>query len=122
MRFAGLHARNKTSLLTKCDFGRRSQKFMLETVLNIRRLLAPRWYLDYGLTGDRNRTLMAPFPERNSLKHPLSETALTLFMLGNLDGWKQIGHFPHGGPRNQNDQWSRRFFTSACGSIGSESC
>jgi len=85
---------------------------MLEIVLNAARPLPDEWYADYGMTTERNDTLLAPFPESNSFKHPDSETALTLFMLGNLDGWKQLGHFNEYGPRSRNGKWNRAFFSS----------
>ncbi len=76
---------------------------MLATVLNVGHQLARNWHLDYGITGDRNHALLAPFPERNSFNHPGSETALSLFMFGNMDGWKQLGH-PNC-PRNDANGW-----------------
>lgn len=91
---------------------------MLATVLNVSRPLPANWCFDYGLTTDRTRTLLAPFPERNSFEHPGSETALTLFMLGNLDGWKQVGSFQQGGPRSQNGNWNDSFFATVRGPIG----
>ena len=81
---------------------------MLEAVLNINRPLADTWHFDYGLTSKRNRKLLASDQNRNSFKHPGSETALSLFMFGNMDNWKQIGH--GNGPRNQRGKWSRSFF------------
>lgn len=91
---------------------------MLGTALNIQRPLPATWFFDYGLTSDRNRTLLAPLPERNSFEHHGSETALTLFTLGNLDGWKQVGHFKEAGPRTQKGTWCQRFFSVACGPVG----
>jgi hypothetical protein len=88
---------------------------MLRTVLNVCRPLTANWFADYGITSDRNRTLLAPFPERNSFEHPGSETALTLFMLGNLDRWKQVGQFQNGAPRNEQGSWSNSFFSTVCG-------
>jgi hypothetical protein len=91
---------------------------MLEVVLNTQRSLSASWFHDYGLTSKRSRKLLAPLPDRNSFEHHGSETALTLFMLGNLDGWKQVGHFRETGPRSQKGKWSQRFFLTACGPIG----
>lgn len=91
---------------------------MLATVLNGPRPLPSNWCFDYGLTTDRTRTLLAPFPERNSFEHPGSETALTLFMLGNMDGWKQVGGLQQGGPRNQKGKWNEPFFSTVRESSG----
>jgi hypothetical protein len=91
---------------------------MIEVVLNTQRSLSASWFHDYGLTSTRSRKLLAPHPDRNSFEHHESETALTLFMLGNLDGWKQVGHFRETGPRSQKGNWSQRFFSTACGPVG----
>lgn len=81
---------------------------MLKTVLNVQQELTPNWHLAYGISSDRERTLLAAYPERNSFKHPDSETALTVFMFGNMDGWKQLGSAQC--PRNQKGDWNRLFF------------
>src|SRR5215831_18859215 len=47
-----------------------------------------------------------------SAKHK-SETALSLFMFGNMDGWKQLGQTD--GPRNQKGKWSQAFFDAVRG-------
>src|SRR4051794_1315688 len=84
---------------------------MLRHVLNCEQDLLPSWHLDYGVTSRRNATLLAPLPERNSFAHPGSETALTLFMLGNLDRWKQIGSFGSEPPRTSlGDRWNTSLF------------
>lgn len=86
---------------------------MLATVLNVRSTLPGTWHYDYGMTAKRHQTLLADFPERNSFKHPDSETALSLFMFGNMDAWRQIGQPT--GPRNATGKWSQSLFASLCG-------
>jgi len=74
--------------------------------------LAPEWYLDYGITAARAAALLAASVHPDSLGHPGSETALTLFGLGNLDGWSQAGYF-NPSPRDElspSQAWSRPFF------------
>ncbi len=81
---------------------------MLSRALNINGELPPDWNCRYGISSDRLAALLDPYPERNSFQHPGSETALTLFMLGNIDGWKQL--IAEGeSPRNE-DKWNHHFF------------
>lgn len=81
---------------------------MLSLVLNSSQSLPDAWHLAYGVTFDRHRTFLAAFPERNSFAHPGSETALSLFMFGNMDCWKQ-GSCTNGA-RNTAGQWNQSFF------------
>jgi len=74
--------------------------------------LSEDWYLSYGITRKRNDNLTRPDIEyQNSFYNPHSETALTLFMLGNIDYWKQIGRL-NITPRmpNEDCDWDREFF------------
>jgi len=74
--------------------------------------LAPDWHLDYGVTAARAAALLDASVHADSLRNPGSETALTLFGLGNLDGWSQAGYF-NPSPRDElspSQAWSRPFF------------
>lgn len=73
------------------------------------------WNLSYGITKSHNDSLTKQNKQGkyhpNNLFHPHSETALTLFLLGNIDGWKQIGTLktlPRG--NNSKTLWSKTFF------------
>jgi|GEM_PF-3545191 len=93
----------------------------LKTLLNINdKPFCEDWILKYGLTEDRKKALVegpkdasgkkSKIP-KDSLFKPNSETALTLFMLGNLDGWKQLQpNRPY--PRQNGDSWDPDFFFS----------
>jgi Uma2 family endonuclease len=90
---------------------------MLQVVLNCPRIREADWHPDYGITSRRNAKLLAVNPVRNRSPHPDSfahsgsETTLTLFMLGNLDGWKQVDSFCEASPRSRGDDgWNPDFF------------
>ncbi len=68
------------------------------------------WHLDYGITPARNHALLGSPKNPNSFTNPRSEPALTLFVLGNIDDWKQVGAFPNGPPRNLNNDWDAGVF------------
>lgn len=68
--------------------------------------LPPLWHNSYGMTGARATALTGQ--GRYSLLNPNSETALTLFTLGRLDGWRQCGAFATS-PRI-GDPWNPVFF------------
>ncbi|MEA2075050.1 MAG: hypothetical protein U9O85_04890 [Euryarchaeota archaeon] len=66
------------------------------------------WNLSYGVTKSRSDALTRPNHPDSFLKSH-SETALTLFLLGNMDGWKQIGTLKTL-PRDKDSKWSKTFF------------
>jgi hypothetical protein len=73
------------------------------------------WNLDYGVTHQRADALLAGPADPNSFRNPASETALTLFMLGNLDCWKQVGRLavrPRQLVANRSSVWATNFFKS----------
>ena len=85
---------------------------MLHHVLNSPALDAG-WHLNYGIKSRRLAALLADRSGRNSFANPFSETALTLFMLGNIDGWKQLTASPEVRPRSpQHEGWDTGFFTA----------
>jgi hypothetical protein len=65
------------------------------------------WNLSYGVTEPRKKAFLDT-KHRDSFFNPTSETALTLFMLGNIDGWKQIETL-NTSPRT-NSGWNNVFF------------
>jgi len=67
------------------------------------------WYCRYGMTQDRAQSLTRESTDPNSFLNPLSETALTLFMLGKLDNWFQASANMPIRPR-VNSRWNREFF------------
>ncbi len=81
---------------------------VLEKLLNCDNL-SPDWWRFYGLTQSKGDALLAKSNHSDSFFNPKSETALTLFMLGNIDGWKQIGRLKIV-PRNKDSRWNRAFF------------
>jgi len=88
----------------------------LSTILNYPGNLPNTWHLDYGITLARNATLLEPPNGQNSFTNPRSEPALTLFVLGNIDRWKQIGAFENVLPRTlYPDSWNRQFFENVRG-------
>ena len=72
---------------------------MLTDMLNCDRALGTFWHLDYGITSKRAAKRLAPASDKNSFANPNSETALTLFVLGNIDRWKQVNQFGDSPPR-----------------------
>ena len=81
---------------------------MLPLVLNFSQPLPDTWHVAYGITSKRHRTLLAALPNRNSFVHPSSETALSLFMFGNMDCWKQSSWANVA--RTITGDWSHTFF------------
>ena len=81
----------------------------LSILLNQPSLLT-NWHSYYGLTQNRADALVHAGKNANSLHHPGSETALTLFTFGNLDGWHQIGRC-NPTPRDNSSKWSSDFFS-----------
>ena len=76
--------------------------------------LPAEWYDFYGVRKARNDALTAPTTRpsgftSDSFDNPSSETAITLFMLANTDGWKQLDAFPER-PRIAGDRWNPIFF------------
>ncbi len=69
------------------------------------------WYLWYGITERRKDSLVRCPSHPGSFFNPRSEFPLTLFILGNIDRWKQVGALPEK-PRNDdvNSTWSTSFF------------
>lgn len=67
------------------------------------------WYDFYGVSESRSDALTAPAASPDSFVNPNSETALTLFLLGKVDGWKQLGH-PGETPRFAGGRWNPKFF------------
>ncbi len=76
--------------------------------------LAEGWYDFYGLSEARSEALTAPSTRKagyssDSFDNPNSETAITLFLLGNVDGWKQLDALPET-PRIGGGRWNPKFF------------
>ena len=75
------------------------------------------WNLSYGITKRRSDALTKEKERGDNYHHdsffnPHSETALTFFLLGNIDGWKQIGTLktlPRDNDSNDS-KWSKTFF------------
>jgi len=82
---------------------------LLKQLLNCNNLTDDRNLSCYGITNKRSNVLTNPKNGRNSFFNPRSETALTLFLLGNVDDWKQIGTLKTA-PRDKEDKWSKTFF------------
>ncbi|MBS3817405.1 MAG: hypothetical protein KGY76_07580 [Candidatus Thermoplasmatota archaeon] len=71
------------------------------------------WNLWYGITERRKRALLKDSPHPDSFFNPNSETALTLFVLGNLDSWSQISSLSERPRRRtKRSSWSKSFFQS----------
>lgn len=81
------------------------------------------WHLDYGITNKRRDALIKDTQkDPNSCFNPLSETALTLFMLGNLDNWKQAGSInQENRPRTICGEWNSQFFNGIQSADGPKS-
>jgi hypothetical protein len=47
------------------------------------------WHFAYGITDDRRKALLQKASHPDSFFKPTSETAMTVFMLGKLEGWEQ---------------------------------
>ncbi len=67
------------------------------------------WFRYYGITERRKDSLLRDHTHPNSIFNSNSETSLTLFLLGNIDGWSQpsIGIEP---ARDKNSRWNLSFF------------
>jgi len=67
------------------------------------------WFRYYGITEKRKDSLLRDHTHPNSIFNSNSETSLTLFLLGNIDGWSQpsIGIEP---ARDKNSRWNLSFF------------
>ncbi|MEA2052138.1 MAG: hypothetical protein U9O90_04860 [Euryarchaeota archaeon] len=77
-------------------------------LLNIKSPITGTWYLTYGLK-DRRRALLNP-SHNDGLTNPISETSLTLFVLGNIDGWEQIENLAVLPRVQSNSDWNGDFF------------
>ena len=71
--------------------------------------LPANWHQYYGLTDARFAKLLLPEDKSDSFRNKHSETALTLFMLGQLDGWKQVGNL-RVVPRDKASRLDQNFF------------
>lgn len=78
-------------------------------LLNIKSPITGTWYLTYGLTEDRRRALLNS-SHSDGLTNPTSETSLTLFVLGNIDGWEQIENLAVLPRVKSNSDWNGDFF------------
>lgn len=58
---------------------------IIYSLLNIKSSITRTWYLTYGLTKKKRRALLKS-SHNDGLTNPTSETSLTLFVLGNIDG------------------------------------
>jgi len=69
------------------------------------------WYLWYGITRRRKDSLARCPSHPGSFFHARNEFPLTLFMLGNIDRWKQVDNLPEKPRKNDdNSSLSRSFF------------
>ena len=69
------------------------------------------WYRSYGLTESRSNAIIRRQKDRNSFFNPQSETALTTFLLCNLDGWHQLQALtPKPRQSGSKSKWSEKFF------------
>ncbi len=78
------------------------------------RSLPHNWYDSYGVRKARSDALTRSSTRKagyssDSFINPNSETALTLFVLGNTDGWRQVNAFPQA-PRVAGKDWNYKFF------------
>ncbi len=73
--------------------------------------LEEHWNRSYGLTDRRARSLIKGEKHANSYYNRNSETALTFFLFGNLDGWKQMRNLDVK-PRDKNCVWREDFFST----------
>lgn len=87
--------------------------------------LTDNWNFSYGITKKRCDALTKQKEKgrkdhkqrfQDSFFNPHSETALTLFLLGNVDGWKQIGTLNTLSIDNDSNdsKWSKTFFENIC--------
>lgn len=81
------------------------------------------WYDSYGVRKARSDALTRRSTRKagyssDSFINPNSETALTLFVLGNTDGWRQVNAFGQS-PRVAGKDWNYTFFADLlAGSLG----
>jgi len=76
--------------------------------------LSEKWNYSYGITETRSNALILDSSHQDSFFNPKpksAETTLTLFMLGNIDMWKQDGSLKNSLPRYpKNSSWNKTFF------------
>jgi hypothetical protein len=76
--------------------------------------LTNNWNYPYGITESKSKALILNSQHRDSFFNPKpesAETTLTLFMLGNIDKWKQNDLLHNQVPRNEkNSNWNKSFF------------
>ncbi len=80
----------------------------LKDLLNISQV-GNDWHRWYGITERRKDSLLKGFSHPGSFFNPNSESTLTLFMLGNLDGWSQPSLIDEP-PRDERSEWRSSFF------------
>ena len=87
--------------------------------------LPPGWQAAYGMTEARRKALLQSADHPESLLRDNSETALTCFMLGNLEGWQQSllieKAVPGTTPRKRRGSWDPEFFRRCSKGWDSES-
>ncbi len=74
--------------------------------------LSQSWHLNYGISKDRVSSLTSKPQDKNSFLNPKSETATTLFILGNMGQWIQVNR--SGEPPRNSRGWNPAFFESIC--------
>lgn len=76
--------------------------------------LPENWNFAYGIRDHRRKALLKNSGHSDSFFKPSSETAMTTFMLGMLEGWEQAhlvsSKEPANTPRNVDGKWSPAFF------------
>jgi len=72
------------------------------------------WFRYYGITEKRKDSLFRDHTHPNSIFNSSSETSLTLFLLGNIDGWSQPS-INMESPRDKDSRWARSFFEKLVG-------
>src|ERR1051326_5852270 len=72
------------------------------------------WHLAYGIKDRRREALRQKATHSDSFFNPTSETAMTVFMLGRLEGWEQaqLANKAEAGivPRRKSGDWCDTFF------------
>ena len=87
---------------------------IIYSLLNIKSPITRTWYLTYGLTKKKRRALLNS-SHNDGLTNPTSETSLTLFVLGNIDGWEQIENLAVLPRVQSNSDWNGDFFDNIRG-------
>jgi len=86
---------------------------LLRSILNCNTLSA-NWNYSYGITKSKSKALILNSSHKDSFFNPKpesAETTLTLFILGNIDKWKQNDLIHCQVPRNvKNSNWNKSFF------------